>query len=299
MLRFGGGGDTAATEATGLYPQTDVASATTCDIGAVASMRVRITGTTTITSLGTSADRIRFVHFSGALTLTHNATTLILPGGANITTVAGDAAIFASDTSGNWRCLTYTRAASTTTTTQNTGTSGTTVPLLDGANTWSAAQSYSAGVNITTPSNCYGYAAASRYIFNRAEGTSSSPTVMSGAANVGILSWNGYDGSAYRAVADITCVTDGAVSNTSSPGYVRVATTASGATSTTERARFDSAGNMCLGATAAGTSAAKVLVLGNATAPSSSPASCGQLYVESGALKYRGSSGTITTIAAA
>jgi hypothetical protein len=40
-----------------------------------------------------------------------------------------------------------------------------------------------------------------------------------------------------------------------------------------------------------------VLLLANATAPGSNPTGGGYLYVESGALKYRGSSGTITTIA--
>jgi len=58
-------------------------------------------------------------------------------------------------------------------------------------------------------------------------------------------------------------------------------------------------GNVGVGVTTFGTSAAKVLGLANATAPSTSPAGMGQLYVESGALKFRGSSGTITTIAAA
>jgi len=62
---------------------------------------------------------------------------------------------------------------------------------------------------------------------------------------------------------------------------------------------IDLSGNLLLGVTAAGTSAAKVLGLANATAPSTSPAGMGQLYVEAGALKFRGSSGTITTIAAA
>lgn len=45
-----------------------------------------------------------------------------------------------------------------------------------------------------------------------------------------------------------------------------------------------------------GTSAAGVVSIANGTAPSSSPAGVGQLYVESGALKYRGSSGTVTTL---
>lgn len=93
-----------------VHDVVDVASASTCDIGAATSDRVRITGTTTITSLGTGVKKIRFVHFSGALTLTHNATSLILPTGANITTAAGDCAIFSSDASGNWRCLDYQRA---------------------------------------------------------------------------------------------------------------------------------------------------------------------------------------------
>lgn len=92
---------------------TDVASASTCDIGAAATDRVRITGTTTITSFGTDADAIRFVHFAGALTLTHNATSLILPTGANITTAAGDAMIASSDSSGNWRVLSYQKADGT------------------------------------------------------------------------------------------------------------------------------------------------------------------------------------------
>ena len=46
-------------------------------------------------------------------------------------------------------------------------------------------------------------------------------------------------------------------------------------------------------------SAARVLALGNATTPSTSPAGMGQIYVEAGALKYRGSGGTITTLASA
>lgn len=44
---------------------------------------------------------------------------------------------------------------------------------------------------------------------------------------------------------------------------------------------------------------ATVIFIANATAPSSNPTGGGILYVESGALKYRGSSGTVTTIAAA
>ena len=57
----------------------------------------------------------------------------------------------------------------------------------------------------------------------------------------------------------------------------------------------------CVGinTTTFGTSAANVIGIANGTAPTTSPAGMGQLYVESGALKYRGSSGTVTTLAAA
>ena len=70
-------------------------------------------------------------------------------------------------------------------------------------------------------------------------------------------------------------------------------------TESTERMRINASGNLLLKTTSIGTSAVGVIGLGNATAPTSSPAGMGQLYVEGGALKYRGSSGTVTTIAAA
>jgi hypothetical protein len=69
------------------------------------------------------------------------------------------------------------------------------------------------------------------------------------------------------------------------------------AVSDSVKMRIDSSGNVGIGVSAFGTSAAKVLGLADATAPSTSPAGMGQLYVEAGALKYRGSSGTVTTIA--
>lgn len=93
---------------------SDIASATTTDIGAATGNFVDVTGTTTITGLGTvQAGSIRFVRFTGILTLTHNGTSLILPTTANITTAANDRAIFSSLGSGNWICLSYQRADGT------------------------------------------------------------------------------------------------------------------------------------------------------------------------------------------
>jgi hypothetical protein len=93
----------------------DIASATTTDIGAATGEFVDVTGTTTITGLGTIAAGIkRTVRFTGALTLTHNATSLILPGSANITTANGDVATFRSLGSGNWKCTSYISQAGLT-----------------------------------------------------------------------------------------------------------------------------------------------------------------------------------------
>lgn len=75
-----------ATEA----PELDLASAATVNIGGQLSTKLRITGTTgPITSLGTTYRGPILLRFAGAVPITHNATTLILPGGANLTTSVG------------------------------------------------------------------------------------------------------------------------------------------------------------------------------------------------------------------
>lgn len=94
-----------------LANEATVASAATCDIGAAVALKVQITGTTPITSFGSVANSIKLIRFAGALTLTHNATSLVLPGGASITTAAGDTALCTSDASGNWRVRAYQKAS--------------------------------------------------------------------------------------------------------------------------------------------------------------------------------------------
>ena len=89
-----------------------MASAATVAIGGNSSDNITISGTTTITAFDTVAAGIRrFVTFSGSLTLTYNATSLILPGAANITTAANDTAEFMSLGSGNWICIRYQKAS--------------------------------------------------------------------------------------------------------------------------------------------------------------------------------------------
>lgn len=90
----------------------DIASAATTDLGAVEGLAHDITGTVTITSFGTGREGLlKLIQFDGILTLTHNATSLVLPGGANILTAAGDVAVMFSEGSGNWRCYSYVVAA--------------------------------------------------------------------------------------------------------------------------------------------------------------------------------------------
>ena len=90
----------------------DIASATTTNLANATGWYLDITGTTTITGFGTvNEGQIYMLRFTGALTLTYNASSLILPGAASITTAAGDVAFMMSLGSGNWRCLVYQRAS--------------------------------------------------------------------------------------------------------------------------------------------------------------------------------------------
>lgn len=89
----------------------DVASATALTLGSDGNY-FDITGTTTVTSIATKAVGTRVtLRFAGILILTHHATDLILPTGANITTAAGDVATFIEYASGDWVCVNYQRAS--------------------------------------------------------------------------------------------------------------------------------------------------------------------------------------------
>ena len=150
----------------------DIASAGTLSLPAGGGGVYNITGTTTINGIGSAqGGRTVKLKFAGALTLTHNGTSFILPGAANITTVAGDTAEFineaAADASGsNWRCFSYQPSDNrillgATQAQQETGTS-TTIPVVPGVQQYhaSAAKAWlysavSAGVPATPPTAHY------------------------------------------------------------------------------------------------------------------------------------------------
>jgi hypothetical protein len=96
-----------------------------------------------------AADRQFTLQFDGALTMTHHATNLDLPGEANITTAAGDVATFQSTGSNTVQCINYMRADGTAvvgsvegTAVLSTGEAGGTKYLRedgDGTSSWQTA----------------------------------------------------------------------------------------------------------------------------------------------------------------
>lgn len=88
----------------------DIASAATINLTTATGNLVDVTGTTTITAITLADGYERTVRFTGVLTLT-NGASLVLPSGANITTAAGDFAIFRGYWAGVVRCVSYVRAS--------------------------------------------------------------------------------------------------------------------------------------------------------------------------------------------
>jgi hypothetical protein len=72
-----------------------------------------VTGTTSFSAFTVAANRHFTLQFDGALTMTHHATNLDLPGEANITTAAGDVAEFFSTGTNTVQCVNYTKADGT------------------------------------------------------------------------------------------------------------------------------------------------------------------------------------------
>ena len=89
-----------------------IASDGTVDLYKATGDFVDITGTTTISSFGEAEAGFEIeVRFTGILKLTYNASTMRLPGNADIITQANDTATFRSYGGGNWECVKYQRRA--------------------------------------------------------------------------------------------------------------------------------------------------------------------------------------------
>lgn len=98
-----------------LAAENTIASAATCDIGAVLSNSMTVTGTASIGSFGTTYSGPKFLRFTGILTLNHSVN-LVLPGGVAITTGVGDCCIVmpkaTAGVSDGWVVVSYQYASS-------------------------------------------------------------------------------------------------------------------------------------------------------------------------------------------
>jgi hypothetical protein len=114
----------------------------------------------------------------------------------------------------------------------------------------------------------------------------------------------GFSENAYRNTAGnwIYKNTDYASRNETGSGgfqwYTAPSGTAGNTATFTQIMTLDANGNLLVGVTNAATTSAKTINISNGTAPTANITG-GILYVEAGALKYRGSGGTITTLGAA
>ena len=122
-------------------------------------------------------------------------------------------------------------------------------------------------------------------------------SVISGDS-LGKFSGFGWDGAAFVEASRIETAVDGTPGSSDMPGRLVFSTTGDGASTPTPRLTITSTGNFGFRTTDQFGSGIGVMGIANAGAvPSANPTGGGVLYVEGGALKYRGSSGTVTTIA--
>ena len=93
----------------GMDKGADIASASPLVIGTDGDY-FDVTGVTGFAAMTVTANRHFFLQFDAILIMTHHATNLDLPGGANITTAAGDVGEFFSTGANTVQCVNYTKA---------------------------------------------------------------------------------------------------------------------------------------------------------------------------------------------
>ena len=286
--------------------------------GAGAPTWTTVTGTGTVTSVAATVPA--FLSVTGSPITAAGTLALAYSGSALPVANGGTNAITASIASFN-NITGYTAAGATGTTSTNlvfsespalTGTVAVATKILVGGPTsstsLSGAQIFGDSSTVAPSVRILGYtataAAGGTLILVKNRGaTPTSFTAVQQNDSIGALLFSGADGTSNQALANMSVYVDGAVSGGTVPMAFSFATGTNNSTlPPVARMQISSTGNIGFnnGQPAVwGTNADKVIGIGNGTAPTTSPAGMGQLYVEAGALKYRGSSGTVTTIAAA
>ena len=278
--------------------------------GASAPTWTTVTGTGTVTSVAASVPAFLSVTGSpitttGTLAIAYSGTALpVANGGTNATTasltsfnnITGYTASGATGTTSTnlvfsaSPTFTGTLAAAAVTASTTLGVTGVT-SLLGGVVLNTATPSFTQrfqSLSTTAQPNAIFFkyianATGPDITFGKSRGTTATAVdAVQNGDTLAALAFGGTDGTSFITPAAINAVVDGVVSTGNVP-----------------TALYFSTGSSAGGGTRLAISSAGILSISNATAPSTSPAGLGQLYVEAGALKYRGSSGTVTTIAAA
>jgi hypothetical protein len=137
------------------------------------------------------------------------------------------------------------------------------------------------------------------FALRRGKGNAASPTDVTSGNEIGSIFWEGWASSASRQTAGVTVLAEENFTSTAYGSLMQFSTTKLGTNTNVVRLTINNLGNFGFNNTSYG-NGEKVFSIGNcAVVPNANPTGGGILYCESGALKYRGSSGTVTTIAAA
>jgi len=131
-----------------------------------------------------------------------------------------------------------------------------------------------------------------------AEGTKTSPSAVSSDRTIGAFAFRAYDGSDFLEVGRFYMRTGGNFGTGDQEGKW-IFEVGDGTSRKAHSFYFNWLGNFGLNGESYGGGSRVIFIADASTVPSSNPSGGGILYVESGALKYRGSSGTVTTIAPA
>jgi hypothetical protein len=102
-------------------------------------------------------------------------------------------------------------------------------------------------IDLFSASRVYNYGTASTFVFRTASGTQAAPSAISTSAYVGQIVFGGFSGTNYRPIARVLSLSDGAISESSSPGSLIFDTTPPGTVSPQERLRVTSDGKLGLG----------------------------------------------------